>query len=93
MASQLEMSLSGYGKLERGEVELTVSKLFKLSEILNVNISQILNFDAAKVFDSSYRDAAVAPTNHMNYSTHADQYIDKYIALLEREIERLQKEG
>ena len=34
MADKLEMSLSGYSKLERGDVLLKVNKLFKLAELL-----------------------------------------------------------
>jgi transcriptional regulator with XRE-family HTH domain len=91
-ASQLEMSVSGYGKLERGEVELTISKLYKLLEILNVNVSQILNFDAAKAFANSHRDAADDGAQQEHVTNH-DHYLGKYIALLDKEIERLQKES
>ena len=31
VAEKLEMSLSGYSKLERGDVELTVNKLYRIS--------------------------------------------------------------
>jgi transcriptional regulator with XRE-family HTH domain len=92
MASQLEMSVSGYGKLERGEVELTVTKLFKLAEIFDVNVAQILNFDATKAFANSHRDEVDDGAQKEHVPDH-DQYLDKYIALLEKEIERLQKES
>ena len=51
MADKLEMSLSGYSKLERGDVELTVNKLYKIADIFEVDVSQILNFDASKIFN------------------------------------------
>jgi transcriptional regulator with XRE-family HTH domain len=88
VASELEMSLSGYSKLERGEVELTISKLYKLAEILEVGISQILNFDASKVFNVSNNNV-VNGVEISEQHVHSDEYKDKYIALLEKEVARL----
>jgi transcriptional regulator with XRE-family HTH domain len=86
IAEKLEMSLSGYAKLERGEVELTVSKLYRISEILEVDISQILNFDASQVFNVSNNQSAyvIAKDQHNHYH---DEYKDKYIKLLEEKLE------
>ena len=87
IASKLEMSLSGYSKLERGDVELTISKLYRLAEILEVDISQILNFDASQVFNVSNNQIAnvIAKDQHNHYQ---DEYKDKYIKMLEMEVER-----
>jgi transcriptional regulator with XRE-family HTH domain len=55
VADKLEMSTSGYGKIERGEVDLTISKLVKIAEVLNVDINFILKFDVRKFFsDDEY---------------------------------------
>ena len=84
------MSVSGYSKLERGDVELTVNKLYRISEILEIDVSQILNFDASKIFN--IKDYGVAnveiQTQTNNYN---DPYKDKYIQLLEAEVARLKK--
>jgi transcriptional regulator with XRE-family HTH domain len=50
VADELEMSTSGYGKIERGEVDLTISKLDKIAKVFNVNIDFIFKFDLSKVF-------------------------------------------
>jgi hypothetical protein len=71
-----------------GKMELTISNLCMLSEILNV--SHILNFDATKAFANSHRDAADEGAQEEQVIDH-DQYFEKYIALLEKEIELLQK--
>ena len=86
MASQLEMNISEEWHI--GKMELTISNHYQLSEILNV--SQILNFDATKAFANSHRDAADDGAQKEHVTDH-DQYLEKYIALLEKEIERLQK--
>ena len=53
MASELGMSLSGYSKIERGEIDLTITKVYKIAEVLNVQVPQILNFDVGQVFNVS----------------------------------------
>ena len=50
MAGELQMSTSGYGKIERGEIDLTLSKLFKISTVLGVSVTDVLFFDFNKFF-------------------------------------------
>lgn len=53
VADELNMSTSGYGKIERGEVDLTVSKLVKISKVLNVSVEFIFKFDIKIFFNDS----------------------------------------
>ncbi len=53
VADELHMSTSGYGKIERGEVDLTVSKLYKIAQVLNVSIDFIFRFDVSNFFGES----------------------------------------
>lgn len=50
VAAELKMSTSGYGKIERGDVDLTVSKLIEISKILHVSIEFIFKFDVCIFF-------------------------------------------
>lgn len=43
MAELMHMSKNSYGKLERGEVEMTIRKLQKIADIFNVDISELIN--------------------------------------------------
>lgn len=52
MSAELKMSTSGYGKIERGEVDLTVSKLLLICKVLDVTVEQLLFFDATTLFSS-----------------------------------------
>lgn len=91
MASELEMSLSGYSKIERNEVDLTISKIYKIAEILQTDISQILNFDASQIFNVSNNQVVQglgAKFENMHFQAH-DSYTEKYIKLLEDENRRL----
>ena len=91
VAEKLEMSLSGYSKLERGDVELTVNKLYRISEILEVQVSQILNFDASQIFNVSNNQVVNGVEIKEQHHHYPDEYKDKYIQLLEAEVERLKK--
>jgi transcriptional regulator with XRE-family HTH domain len=51
VADELKMSTSGYGKIERGEVDLTISKLNKIAEVLDVSIEFIFKFDVSLFFE------------------------------------------
>ena len=90
MSAELSMSLSGYSKIERNEVDLTISKVQKIAEVLGVDLSQILNFDASQIFNVSNNNMVQglgAETIHF----HSDDYKVKYIKMLEEENERLKK--
>ncbi len=91
MAAELDMSLSGYSKIERNEVDLTISKIQKIADILKVDISQILNFDASQIFNVSDNNlvqglGAKAESIHFHGD---DDYKEKYIKMLEEENRRL----
>ena len=46
MSERLGMTLNGYGKIERGEVELTISRLLEISEILQIPITHFFQQNA-----------------------------------------------
>ena len=88
LADKLEMSLSGYSKLERGEVDITLTKLYRIADILEVSVSQILDFDASQIFN--IKDYGVANVDIKSQTNnYNDEYKDKYIKLLESAVERL----
>lgn len=92
MAGELDMSLSGYSKVERGEIDLTLSRVQKISQVLGVDISQILNFDATQVFNVNNNKLVQglgAKAENMHF--HGDDYKEKYIKMLEAEIDRIKK--
>ena len=45
VAAELGMSNSGFGKIERGEVDLNVSKLIQIANVLDVSVDFIFRFD------------------------------------------------
>lgn len=92
IAAELNLSLSAYSKIERGEVDLTISRIEQIAKILGVDISDLLNFDASQVFNISGNQLvqAIAPkADNMNF--YGDDFKEKYIKLLEKEVDRLNK--
>lgn len=88
MAAELGLSVSAYGNIERNKTDLTISRIQKIAEILEVDISQIMNFDAAQIFNISNNQLVQASVKTENMHIHTEE---KYIAMLERENERLRK--
>lgn len=92
LADELGMSLSGYSKLERGEVEITLSKIERIAQILEVSIEQLLNFDVSQVFNVTHNQQVQGLGNKANViNYYGDDYREKYIKILELEVERLKK--
>lgn len=89
VAERLDMSVSGYSKLERGEVDITLSKLYRIADILEVSVSQILNFDASQIFNVSNNQIVNGVEVKEQINNYPDEYKDKYIKMLEAEVERL----
>lgn len=92
MAADLGMSLSGYGKLERGEVDITLSKVYKIIKILDTSLEQLLNFDATQIFNVTHNQKVQGLGSHAEtINFYGDDYKEKYIKFLENEVERLKK--
>ncbi len=92
MAADLDMSVSGYSKIERNEIDLTISRIQEIAKLLNVDISQLMNFDASQIFNVSNNQLVQglgAKAENMHF--HGDDYKEKYIKALEAEIVRLKK--
>jgi transcriptional regulator with XRE-family HTH domain len=93
LAAEIGLSLSGYSKLERGETDLPLSKLYRISEVLEVEVSKILDFDAQKVFNISNNQTVQGiGTEELHLHNHISVHTEKYITMLETENARLKGE-
>ena len=83
MADKLDLSLSGYAKIERGESEISVTKLFKIAEVLGVGINELLHFDVSKVFNITHNQMVQgAGAENVHLHNHLSEHLDNYIKLL-----------
>ncbi len=94
IAGELDMSVSGYSKIERGEIDLTITKLQRISEVLGVSASDILNFDVTNIFNISNNQQVQGlgskESNITNNLNKVDDYTQKYIKMLEEKIQDLE---
>jgi transcriptional regulator with XRE-family HTH domain len=100
MAEKLDLSLSGYGKIERNETDISISRLESIAEVLGTDIASILSFDEKNVFNFNNNDHANGIVQY-HYAAQDElieriiqQYKDenKYLkALIEKMIEKQQK--
>lgn len=58
MANQLELSLASYGRIERDDTDITISRLTQIAAILETSLSNILNFDSNQVFNQHHNNTA-----------------------------------
>jgi len=58
MAQKLKLSLSGYGKIERDETDITLKRLKEIASILETDYSNILNFDEKNIFNITHNKTA-----------------------------------
>jgi len=89
MAKRLGLSLNGYGKIEREETELTLRRLQEISQILEVKVFDLLDFDENKVIFNQ-------TANESPYSNVAYQFnegFDKERKQYEARIRDLQTEN
>lgn len=95
MAEKLSLSTSAYCKIEYGETDLTLTRLNKIAEILNISMFELLSkIDENKHF---YRPEISDPnnTNQIKNNTHFNQeetgYLRELIRANSKLIEMLNK--
>ena len=85
MADKLGMSVTGYAKIERGEVRSNLSRLEQISEVFDIDICELLSFgENDKVYfnNSSHESTNSNNSNHFLFAVGNDN--------LEKVIQQLQ---
>jgi len=88
VAGELKMSTSGYGKIERGEIDLTLSKLSKICVIFGVSITDLLHFDVSTFFKQTAEQVnskKVWIKSHSISNKERILYLEKENLLLKKE--------
>jgi len=81
MANKLNLSTTGYAKIERGETKLRTDRLEKIVAVLGVELKDLVSFDEKMVFNASF--------HHNESCQHQSYHIDSAKELT-HEIEKLQ---
>lgn len=91
LANELEITQSNYGRLEKDDKRLTVPKVIKIAEVLNVSISQIFNEQSNKVIHQMHNESPSAYNVENLYQDNKEVY-DKFITALQDNIQHLESE-
>lgn len=68
MAFDLGISQVAYSKIEKNETKLNLDRLFKIAEILDTNISDLLGLEINKIYQQEFKD------NSQNYQEIQNLY-------------------
>lgn len=107
MANKMNMSVSGYAKIERGETKLHYDKLVQIAHIFNMNLSDLIDSDKGVIFCMNDNSDYIY-TNYGNISettlieleklklslSHKDElisYKDSLLVQKDQEIQSLKK--
>lgn len=91
MAQQLDMSVSGYAKIEQDRTDVSMSKIFRIAEILETDVSGILNFDAKTVFNQTNNQNCLITGNNQNLNINGS--LDKFLLDLQKDIRELRRKN
>lgn len=85
MAEMLSMTPAGYSKIERDEVNLTIDKLEKISDILKVSPKNLLEFDERIFFqNATFNGNYNGMINHGTMTVNERIFEDRLVALEDR---------
>ena len=86
MASRLEMSQSGYGKIERDETEVSYQKLEKIAEVFGIKVEDIINFNEKLVFNVMHNNTGNGYVVNQGISDKEKELYEQIIAQQKEEI-------
>lgn len=87
MAHELNISSSAYNKLERSETTLSLERLLKIKEILELPFSDLFEINNGDVYNQDLKDRSIGNVNNLYQDTN-----DKFIISLQDEIKFLREQ-
>lgn len=92
MADELGMSATGYGKIERNEVAVSVERLLRIAQVLGVGAEQILSFGDNVASFNNFNSKVEWQIAHYMMPIEMKKLYEDKIKLLEEKIEWLEKQ-
>ena len=86
MAHLLHISQVAYSKIEKNETKLTVERLFKIAEILETKIEDVLDIKADKVYKQDLKDNSIGHQEIQNMYQDNKEVYEKLIASKDEQI-------
>ncbi len=77
MANKLEMSINGYAKIERGETDVSVSRLEQIAKVFEIELVELLSFGEKNIFyvtgDNTLNNSCNQVSHNIYTSNNPDQ--------------------
>ena len=83
MAEELHLSVPAYRKLEIGETKLSVERLFQISVILEMPLSELLDIDDERMVQNNYHNDTVYQQKIEHFYQENKEMLEKLIASYE----------
>ena len=92
MAEELHLSVPAYRKLEIGETKLSVERLFQISVILEMPLSELLDIDDEHMVQNNYHNDTVYQQKIEHFYQENKEITEQLIKAKDELILQLQKE-
>lgn len=92
MAEELHLSVPAYRKLEIGETKLSVERLFQISVILEMTLSELLDIDDERMVQNNYHNDTVYQQKIEHFYQENKEITEQLIRAKDELILQLQKE-
>jgi transcriptional regulator with XRE-family HTH domain len=90
MAFELEISVSVYSAIENGTIDLKLSKVYRIAELLGVCVFDLFESAELKFKDDAlYVQDSTSEKNGLGYTSYADACVERYILKLKAENQKL----
>lgn len=88
MALEMNISQVAYSKIEKGITKLTIERLYKIAEILEVEIGELLGIQSDSQFNQINKDNATGYLQQIeNFHQENKEQNEKIISLYEERLE------
>ena len=91
MADELDMSLGGYMKIERNDVDINSDKIEKISKVLGIKPSELMDIDEKRIVNFTNSKVENGGYNVYCFPPELKQLYEDKIKLLEEKIGFLEK--
>ena len=91
MADDLSLTPAGYRKIETGETKLTVERLFRIAELLETPIAELLEIDNYTMQQNNEPNSVGYQQKVGNYYQENKEIYDKLLKSKDEQIELLKK--
>lgn len=86
MAHLLDISQVAYSKIEKNETKLTVDRLYKISEILESKIEDLLDIKSDKIYNQDLKDNSIGHQEIQNMYQDNKEVYEKLIIAKDEQI-------